>query len=281
MSKNNVLHSQKLNCHSKYKSGGVIHYRIHFKLYLKSIFQTFLWQICRFGQLAKLQVGGRFIDKSAFGTKEVQADLVQGGRSMIEMLGVLAIIGVLSVGGIAGYSKAMEVIKINKLISGYNQIVHGVLERGSKVWTQNGQYTISADELEALNLIPDGFNELRDSEGISFGFQNSTSYCKINISLQKNSAKTEFNSQFCRKMLHNFVIPSSDIMHLFWLHTYTLNPDNSKSDSQSLHLTYGSRYCKGDRKCIRDISPVEVADICNACESGKNCTFVMEIDWAY
>ena len=29
------------------------------------------------------------------------------GRSMIEMLGVLAIIGVLSVGGIAGYSKAM------------------------------------------------------------------------------------------------------------------------------------------------------------------------------
>ena len=30
------------------------------------------------------------------------------GRSMIEMLGVLAIIAVLSVGGIAGYSKAME-----------------------------------------------------------------------------------------------------------------------------------------------------------------------------
>ena len=36
------------------------------------------------------------------------------GRSMIEMLGVLAIIGVLSVGGIAGYSKAMEKFKINK-----------------------------------------------------------------------------------------------------------------------------------------------------------------------
>lgn len=32
----------------------------------------------------------------------------QIGRSMIEMLGVLAIIAVLSVGGIAGYSKAME-----------------------------------------------------------------------------------------------------------------------------------------------------------------------------
>ena len=39
------------------------------------------------------------------------------GRSMIEMLGVLAIIGVLSVGGIAGYSKAMEKIHINKIVN--------------------------------------------------------------------------------------------------------------------------------------------------------------------
>ena len=37
----------------------------------------------------------------------------QNGRSMIEMLGVLAIIGVLSVGGIAGYSKAMMKYKTN------------------------------------------------------------------------------------------------------------------------------------------------------------------------
>ena len=35
---------------------------------------------------------------------------------MIEMLGVLAIIGVLSVGGIAGYSKAMMKFKTNKTI---------------------------------------------------------------------------------------------------------------------------------------------------------------------
>ena len=40
----------------------------------------------------------------------------ESGRSMIEMLGVLAIIGVLSVGGIAGYSKAMMKYKINKTI---------------------------------------------------------------------------------------------------------------------------------------------------------------------
>ena len=38
------------------------------------------------------------------------------GRSMIEMIGVLAIIGMLSIGGIAGYSKAMESFRVQKTI---------------------------------------------------------------------------------------------------------------------------------------------------------------------
>ena len=50
----------------------------------------------------------------------------QSGRSMIEMLGVLAIIGVLSVGGIAGYSKAMMKFKINKTIDQITQISQNV-----------------------------------------------------------------------------------------------------------------------------------------------------------
>lgn len=40
----------------------------------------------------------------------------QSGRSMVEMLGVLAIIGVLSVGGIAGYRYAMEMHTTNELM---------------------------------------------------------------------------------------------------------------------------------------------------------------------
>ena len=47
----------------------------------------------------------------------------QSGRSMIEMLGVLAIIGVLSVGGIAGYSKAMSKYRINKTIDQVTMLV--------------------------------------------------------------------------------------------------------------------------------------------------------------
>ena len=46
----------------------------------------------------------------------------QSGRSMIEMLGVLAIVGVLSAGGIAGYSMAMQSYKTSALTEKVNLI---------------------------------------------------------------------------------------------------------------------------------------------------------------
>ena len=56
----------------------------------------------------------------------MRTEINQSGRSMIEMLGVLAIIGVLSVGGIAGYSKAMSKYRTNKTIDQITQIINGV-----------------------------------------------------------------------------------------------------------------------------------------------------------
>lgn len=50
----------------------------------------------------------------------------QSGRSMVEMLGVLAIIGVLSVGAISGYSKAMFKYKLNKHAEQMNTVINAV-----------------------------------------------------------------------------------------------------------------------------------------------------------
>lgn len=47
---------------------------------------------------------------------QFQQKKIQSGRSMVEMLGVLAIIGVLSIGGITGYRYAMQKINENKLL---------------------------------------------------------------------------------------------------------------------------------------------------------------------
>ena len=45
---------------------------------------------------------------------------LQSGRSMMEMLGVLAVIGVLSIGGIAGYSYGMDKYRANTIINDVN-----------------------------------------------------------------------------------------------------------------------------------------------------------------
>ena len=60
----------------------------------------------------------------------------EAGRSMIEMLGVLAIVGVLSVGGIAGYSKAMRKYRENKTV---DQVSH-ILTNVRTFYTNQGSY---------------------------------------------------------------------------------------------------------------------------------------------
>lgn len=65
--------------------------------------------------------------------------IMQCGRSMVEMLGVLAIMGVLSIGGIAGYSKAMMQYKINKASDQITQIVSGL----RTLYSSQDEYDVS------------------------------------------------------------------------------------------------------------------------------------------
>ncbi len=76
----------------------------------------------------------------------------ENGRSMIEMLGVLAIIGVLSVGGIAGYSKAMEKFKINKTIQQITEIAANVQTLYLQQKDFNGLTTETAVQ---MGVVPD------------------------------------------------------------------------------------------------------------------------------
>ena len=46
----------------------------------------------------------------------------ESGRSMVEMLGVLAVVGVLSIGGIAGYKMAMEQIETNNIYNFFREL---------------------------------------------------------------------------------------------------------------------------------------------------------------
>ena len=55
--------------------------------------------------------------------------MFQKGRSMIEMLGVLAIIGVLSIGGLLGYRRAVNNHQANVILDDVNRFAFVILER--------------------------------------------------------------------------------------------------------------------------------------------------------
>ena len=76
----------------------------------------------------------------------------ESGRSMIEMLGVLAIIGVLSVGGIAGYSKAMNKFKTNKVADQVSMIVTNIRTLYAQQTTYAGLENKTAI---SMGVIPD------------------------------------------------------------------------------------------------------------------------------
>lgn len=77
---------------------------------------------------------------------------LESGRSMIEMLGVLAIIGVLSVGGIAGYSKAMLKYKTNKTIDLITQLTSNIrIAFGNQ---RNYNDLINQTVMTAYNIVP-------------------------------------------------------------------------------------------------------------------------------
>lgn len=76
------------------------------------------------------------------------------GRSMIEMLGVLAIIGVLSAGGIAGYSEAMRKFKVNKTIEIFRDSLFRLSELEAMNWN-TGYELIENKDIVNWGLLPE------------------------------------------------------------------------------------------------------------------------------
>lgn len=83
----------------------------------------------------------------------------ESGRSMIEMLGVLAIIGVLSVGGIAGYSKAMNKFKTNKVADNVSMLVANI----KTLYAQQKTYKdLNNQSAVDMGVVPDELGTTSD-----------------------------------------------------------------------------------------------------------------------
>lgn len=79
----------------------------------------------------------------------------QIGRSMIEMLGVLAIIAVLSVGGIAGYGKAMRMWQANIQKQMIEELLHSMIEVRSQFQEREEEIEVTPI-LAAMGHTPEG-----------------------------------------------------------------------------------------------------------------------------
>ncbi len=96
----------------------------------------------------------------------------QSGRSMVEMLGVLAIIGVLSVGGISGYSKAMAKYKASKAMDQLSLLIANIRTAYSTMSNYTGlnnqtaaQYSIASRDMYASK-----FSQITGSGGLMNAF---------------------------------------------------------------------------------------------------------------
>ena len=213
---------------------------------------------------------------------------VQYGRSMIEMLGVLAIIGVLSVGGIAGYSKAMEKFKVNKLVEEYTNLMFGLMQHidyFTPLRTE-GEYQeryYLAETIQALNLVPAGWIK----HGSGQGFMDSSgnmiyTYVRgkmITFDLQLGAIKPDdsgsyniiqsFSNKLCFELFNNMLQP---------LHSSLFAAGIWKNKSAGVTY-YGDKYCGAEKKCLRAATLSDMHNLCNSCTVKKeNCIVVWELD---
>ncbi len=112
----------------------------------------------------------------------------QYGRSMVEMLGVLAIIGVLSVGGIAGYSKAMYKQKMNKTVDIVSKVLMGMRELSSQNLEGSGPGFYQQQYAIKLGILDKSLCDDSNQCTLPIGNKIQVSFSDIEIILSKGSS---------------------------------------------------------------------------------------------
>ena len=220
-------------------------------------------------------------------------DGVQCGRSMIEMLGVLAIIGVLSVGGIQGFSKAMETYQSHKQLEQINSLIYHILElRDTFKQDYRNQSTTRINGLmgaiNALGYLPDDMKLISNETAqdrfgnkfiLSYGVDtcrqpdgslspcNSTSFY-LGISLKTiNNAFAISSENQCKniiKAITAFDAENGNISRLELKNNYTTDV-----------IIWGKIYCTDSRQtCFKNMTPIKMTQFCKSCTT-ENCDLIL------
>ena len=211
------------------------------------------------------------------GTFENGNCIAQCGRSMIEMLGVLAIIGVLSVGGIAGYSKAMEMYKINRQRVQLSELFwHLIALKDDFLYEyKNTQHSVRiAENMEALGVIPDGMekvygNCIKDIFGNSLSLNLDKSIWHTPDGEKRSALEyyvefNVFNAEKSNKMKQKYCVTFLEQAQHFSAYISSVQNRGSKENGYS-----------EKRLNLVSVKPNEIYDFCQKCNSDTSCTLIM------
>ena len=192
-------------------------------------------------------------------------DVCSVGRSMIEMLGVLAIVGVLTVGGIAGYSKAMEKFKINKALDEYTMLIYGLLQDIDYIQnldTKEGNEIWLLDYAEAVGILPNNWHRHNgkitdDTFGNTLHIFARNNRLVFDIYLQGGS------TPLCREFYINLIKPLHEVLYY------------GRQFGSNGSTFFGDRYCDdSSRICLNSLTLSDIQETCKKCE--KSCYLGLE-----
>lgn len=211
----------------------------------------------------------------------------QYGRSMLEMLGVLAVVGMLSVIGIKGFQYAMERHRVNELTEEYISFIQNLLPYETDfVKIKNTKSPEKAlylvPYIRKMNIIPSKWqifsgNYLRDSIGVLFdphirhepgGIRAN----KITWNYILKSAETNVPPQrLCEIMYTRIVLPYHELISMVAYFT-----DETEGNASNIS-EYGDNYCNGkSRRCITSLTLTDIQDRCSRCaDKNKRCLLVI------
>ena len=197
--------------------------------------------------------------------EKLQADAALCGRSMVEMLGVLAIIGVLSVGAISGYSKAMMKYKLNKHTEQMSTVINACIRyiNDLRLIRNGGAEYPLAPILIKLNEIPVEMIKKNDPNDIYdiFGnhvyiYYHNTNYLGIVTTIDNSDTSL----QICRNLITTAKENHANLDRIFFR--------NNFEDKWSTGIR-GDKTCTQSSVCLKNITLKQMDDACRYCASDR------------
>lgn len=202
----------------------------------------------------------------------------QTGRSMIEMLGVLAIVSVLSVGAIAEFGKAMYKWKAIKCAEEYNLFISEMLVY-EKDWIkmkrkQGSGHLYIGPYMEQWGMVPSSWivsgNRFSDRLGnhivpfVRNDLGSSSFNRRVDIDFVLSQRKGKETAEFCRLVFHNVIIPNRD--RIFAIRVAEKRNDSWNNGSD---WYMGSQYCGDSKNCLEALELIDIEKLCNVCSEEK------------